>query len=79
MYDYKEAVKHDILEYIHDELDLNAFEDLSELKNNLQDELWNNASITSNASGSYTFNSEQAKEYVYDNTELLLDAIKELS
>ena len=77
MYDYAEAVKHDILEYIHDELDLKAFEDLSELKNNLQDELWNKDSITGNASGSYTFNSEQAKEYVCDNTDLLLDAIKE--
>ena len=77
MYDYAEAVKHDILEYIHDELDLEAFEDLSELKNNLQDELWNNDSITGNASGSYTSNSEQAKEYVCDNTDLLLDAIKE--
>ena len=77
MYDYKEAVKHDILEYIHDELDLKDFEDLSELEDNLQDELLNNDSITGNASGSYTFNSEQAKEYVYDNTDLLLDAIKE--
>jgi hypothetical protein len=77
MYDYAEAVKDDILEYIHDELDLKAFKDLSELKNNLQDELWNNNSITGNASCSYTFNSEQAKEYVYDNTALLLDAIKE--
>ena len=77
MYDYKEAVKHDILEYIHDELDLKAFEDLSELKNNLQDELWNNNSITGNASRSYTFNSEQAEEYVYNNTDLLLDAIRE--
>ena len=77
MYDYKEAVKHDILEYIHDELDLKDFEDLSELEDNLQDELWNNDSITGNASGSYTFNSEQAKEYVYNNTDLLLDAIRE--
>ena len=58
MYDYKEAVKHDILEYIHDELDLKDFEDLSELEDNLQDELLNNDSITGNASGSYTFNSE---------------------
>ena len=77
MYDYKEAVKHDILEYIHDELDLKDFEDLSELEDNLQDELLNNDSITGNASGSYTFNSEQAEEYVYNNTDLLLDAIRE--
>ena len=39
--------------------------------------LWTEDSVTGNASGSYTFDREQAKEYVSDNMELAVEACRE--
>ena len=77
MYDYLEAMKSDIMDYIRNEVNTNEFADREDLENKLNDDLFINDSITGNASGSYTFNSYTAKEYVFDNIDLLNEAITE--
>lgn len=76
-YNYNEAVKNDVLDYIRNEVNLSEFEDLEELEQSLNDDLWTVDSVTGNASGSYTFNRYQAQEYVMDNIELLNEACEE--
>lgn len=76
-YDYLEAMKSDVLDYIREEVNAGEFSDREELENKLNDDLFINDSITGNASGSYTFNSYTAKEYVFDNIDLLNEAITE--
>ena len=77
MYDYLEAMKSDIMDYIRNEVNTSEFSDREDLENKLNDDLFINDSITGNASGSYTFNSYTAKEYVFDNIDLLNEAITE--
>ena len=76
-YNYNEAVKNDVLDYIRNEVNFSEFEDLEELEQSLNDDLWAVDSVTGNASGSYTFNRYQAQEYVMDNIELLNEACEE--
>ena len=76
-YDYLEAMKSDVLDYIREEVNAGEFADREDLENKLNDDLFINDSITGNASGSYTFNSYTAKEYVFDNIDLLNEAITE--
>ena len=77
MYDYREAVKEDVLQYINDEINFEDFETLDELQEHLQDELWTVDSVTGNASGSYTFNRVQAQIYVLDGMDELEEAARE--
>lgn len=77
MYNYYEAVKEDIENYINEEVNSSEFEDLEELEQYLNDTLWTNDSVTGNASGSYTFNSVEASLYVLDNMDLLEEAAEE--
>lgn len=76
-YNYNEAVKNDVLDYIRNEVNFSEFEDLEELEQSLNDDLWTVDSVTGNASGSYTFNRYQAQQYVMDNIELLNEACEE--
>ena len=76
-YNYNEALKNDVLDYIRNEVNFSEFEDLEELEQSLNDDLWTVDSVTGNASGSYTFNRYQAQEYVMDNIELLNEACEE--
>lgn len=76
-YDYREAIKNDILEYIRCEIDFNDFEDLDELSEQLNEDLWTVDSVTGNASGSYTFNTYQAEENICHNLDLLGEALEE--
>lgn len=76
-YDYREAVKEDVLEYIKNEINFEEYETLEELEEKLNDELWTVDSVTGNASGSYTFNSYQAEENIAHNWELLNEALTE--
>ena len=73
-YNYLESMKEDVKEYITNNAEIDM-DDLiynrSELEEKLNDDLWINDSVTGNASGSYTFNSYKAKEYVLDNMDLL--------
>ncbi len=77
MYDYREAVKNDVLEYIRNEIDFSEFDTLDELEEKLNDDLWTVDSVTGNGSGSYTFNRWQAEEYVSDGMEELREALRE--
>lgn len=76
MYDYREEVKNDVLDYIKNEVDFNDFEDLEELGEFLNDELFINDSVTGNASGSYTFSTYDAEENICHNLELLGEALE---
>ena len=71
MYNYYDAVKADVLDYIREEINLADYDDLDDLAEKLEETLWINDSVTGNASGSYTFNSYTAKEYVFDNMDLV--------
>lgn len=76
-YNYLESMVEDILNYINEEVDLSEFSDREELEEELNDKLWGEDSVTGNASGSYTFNTWKAKEYVTDNMELLTEMAAE--
>lgn len=71
MYNYYDEVKADILDYIRNNVDLAEFDSLEELAENLNEDLWIDDSVTGNASGSYTFNNSTAKEYVFENMDLV--------
>jgi hypothetical protein len=77
MYNYLEAVKEDVKEYIEENIDLSEFGDIEELKEKLHDDLWINDDVTGNASGSYTCNRAKAKKYVDDNKELVIEMAEE--
>ncbi|CDC05059.1 putative uncharacterized protein [[Clostridium] leptum CAG:27] len=76
-YDYREAVKDDVLEYIKYEIDYKDFDTLDELEQHLNDELWTVDSVTGNASGSYTFSTWEAEENICHNLDLLAEACDE--
>lgn len=77
MYNYLEAMKNDITEYIKDNINLADYADRDELESSLNDDLFTEDSVTGNTSGSYTFSRAQAQEYVTDNIDLLKDACEE--
>lgn len=76
-YDYLEAVKEDVKEYIKDEIELKEFSSSDELENQLKETLWTVDSVTGNGSGSYTFNTYKAEEYICHNLDLLAEALEE--
>lgn len=77
MYDYKEAVKEDVLKYIRNEVNFSQFDTLEDLEEFLNDVLWINDSVTGNASGSYTFSTWEAEENLCHNLDLLVEALEE--
>ena len=52
-YNYLEAVKEDVLNYIEEEICFNDFEDREELEEHLNKVLWAEDSVTGNAIGIY--------------------------
>ena len=60
-YNYLEAVKEDIKNYLLDNISEYDTSDLDDFKETLYEYLWDEDSVTGNASGSYTFNREEAK------------------
>ena len=81
MYDYREAVKSDILDYIKEnytpEEIREELADRDEWEQQLNDDLWCCDSVTGNASGSYYCNSYKAAEAIAHQWDLLLDALME--
>lgn len=84
MYDYKEAVKEDVKNYIRenytaDEIreNLETSAARSDFEEKLNEDLFDDDSITGNASGSYTFNTFEAEENLSHNWDLLEDACYE--
>ncbi len=77
-YNYREAMAHDIAEYIENEIDLEDWtENRDGLEEHLNDVLWVHDSVTGNASGSYTCNTWRAEEYICHNLDILADALEE--
>ena len=78
IYDYREAVKEDIKNYLEENgISLNAFGCRDRAFEKLYDDLWIADSVTGNTSGSYTFNAWRAEEYLRHNTDLLGEALSE--
>lgn len=77
-YDYYKAVADDVREYINNEIDLDEWRgDRDGLEASLNDDLWRLDGVTGNASGSYTFNTYIAEEYICHNLDLLGEALAE--
>lgn len=76
-YDYGEAVKEDALKALYDYDEAQEIEDVDDLEEFIQDNLFNDDSVTGNGSGSYTMDTNKAKAYVMDNIDLLKNAVDE--
>ena len=74
---YLDQMKEDILDYIREEGITVTSENREEVEEELNDKLWTVDSVTGNASGSYTFNSSKAKEYVVENMDVLKEMVTE--
>lgn len=76
-YDYLSAVDSDVREYIENNVNFHDYSDLDEMKEDLNEKLFVEDSVTGNASGSYTFNTWKAEEYLCHNLDLLAEANEE--
>ncbi len=76
-YNYLEAMKHDVKEYIEENINVTNYETKEDLEEYLNDTLWTEDSVTGNASGSYTFNRATAKKYIDENKDLVNDMMEE--
>lgn len=77
MYDYYEAMREDVREYIENEIDFSEFDSMEELEEKLNEDLWTVDSVTGNGSGSYTFDTYEAEENICHNLDLLAEALEE--
>ena len=73
-YDYKEAVEDDIRTYFKENNIVITSENKEEMFEELTERLWVCDSVTGNASGSYTFSTWKAEEYLCHNLDLLAEA-----
>lgn len=76
-YNYFEAVKEDVKQYIEDHDVKVTTSNREDLEQELYDEMFISDSVTGNASGSYTFNTWQAEENLCHNLDLLKEAFSE--
>lgn len=84
-YDYLEEETQDVLNYltnesIFEDWSVEDFKDLNGIENyesKLFDDLWTDDSVTGNGSGSYTFSSYKAAEYLTPNLDLLAEVAEE--
>lgn len=76
-YNYLEAMKQDVKEYIEENINVTDYETKEDLEEYLNDTLWIEDSVTGNASGSYTFNRATAKKYIDENKDLVNDMMEE--
>ena len=77
-YNYMDAMKVDIRNYLADnEWRLSDYS-MNDLEEKLNDDLWNDDSVTGNGSGSYTFSAADARDYVIaDGEEYYQEAVEE--
>lgn len=80
-YNYHDTMMDDVRQAIEEnntpEEIRERLQDRYQWEQELNDDLWINDSVTGNASGSYTFNSYTAMEYVQANTDTLQEALSE--
>lgn len=80
IYNYLEAITNDAKQAIFENMNDWNFADREGLEEVANDSLWVDDSVTGNGSGSYSFNSEMAKEYVLESDDglgTLRDAVKD--
>lgn len=80
MKNYLEQVKDDVRQWIEDNGDyynLGDFKNEYEFAEYLNEQLWTDDSVTGNGSGSYTFNSIEAKNHVFNDTDTVVNALEE--
>ena len=76
-YNYFEAVKEDVKQYIEDHDVKVTTSNREDLEQSLYDEMFISDSVTGNASGSYTFNTWKAEENLCHNWELIEEVASE--
>lgn len=76
-YNYFQAVKEDVLNYIQENEIVITEENREEVEGQLNEDCWMADSVTGNASGSYTFSTWQAEENLCHNFSLLAEALQE--
>lgn len=76
-YNYLEAVTEDVKEVLDEYLENYDTDDIDEIWENLNDDLWTDDSVTGNGSGSYTMNREKAKEYIFADPDTVVEALEE--
>ena len=76
-YNYFEAVKNAVLDYINENEIKVTTSNKDELAEQLHDDLWADDSVTGNGSGSYFFNTWKAEEALCHNLDLLGEACEE--
>lgn len=74
-YDYVEAVKNDIREYLKDK-GVGYVDPDGDERQELEDAMFVADSVTGNASGSYTFSTWKAEENLCHNSDLLKEALE---
>lgn len=77
-YNYFEAVKADVQNRLRDYEPRGDDEPLGEYRERLYVDFWTDDCVTGNGSGSYTFNTAKAREYVLAGVEQVAEACREL-
>ena len=75
-YNYFEEVKNDVRQWLPD-YPRGEGESIEDYKERLNGEMWYDDAITGNGSGSYTFNTAEARKYVLAGIEQVLEACQE--
>ena len=73
-YNYLEAVKADVQDWLGDHEPRRDDESLEGYRERLYVDFWTDDCVTGNGSGSYTFNTAKAREYVLAGIEQVLEA-----
>lgn len=76
-YNYFEAVREDVKDRLGDYDPRGEDETLEEYQERLDESLWVDDSVTGNGSGSYTFSSAKAREFVLAGVEQVIEACQE--
>ena len=76
-YDYLQAVKDDVKQYIQDNDIIVTIDNRDEVEQQLYDDCFISDSVTGNASGSYNCNAWKAEEAICHNLDLLGEAADE--
>lgn len=76
MYDYLEAIKEDVANYIQEEEVISRYDSRDDMEEDLNEILFNEDMVTGNATGSYTCDEWDAQQNLCWNWDLLLEALE---
>lgn len=77
MYDYYEAVKEDVKNYIDNDITLSDYDGKDELFQYLEEKLWTHDDVTGNGSGSYTHSRFDAEINLCHNWRILEEIVED--